>query len=231
MSERRRTQLLAIGAFAAAIVVAAIVISQSGSDDGGGGEPSSTDVEQLFEGIPQSGLLLGDPAAPATVIEFVDMQCPFCAEFSRRALPSIIEERVRTGELALELRVLPILGPDSETAALAAAATVPQDRLWQFADLFFADQGAENSGYVTDGFIAEIYAMTPGLDPERAEADRSSAEARRLVQQNQALANRLGVDATPTLLLAEGNADPVELELGELTYEGFEEAIAAARGA
>jgi protein-disulfide isomerase len=226
----RRTQLAVIAAFAALIVIVAIVVSQSGSDSDDGGSDGGAGVEQLFEGIPQDGLVLGDADAPAKVIEFVDMQCPFCAEFSERVTPQIIEEQVRAGELALELRVLPFLGADSETAALAAAATVPQDRLWQFADVFYANQGTENSGYVTDEFIDEIYGMTPGLDAERADRDRSSAQAQRLTSQNLALAEELGVDATPTLLLVEPGEGPVELELSELSYAAFEDALASAGG-
>jgi protein-disulfide isomerase len=227
---KRGTQLAVIGAFALLIVVVAILVSQSGSDEGESGSGGPADVEQLFAGIPQDGLVLGEPDAPATVIEFVDMQCPFCAEFSQQALPQVIEERVRTGELALELRVLPLLGPDSETGALAAAATVPQDRLWQFSDLFFAQQGAENSGYVTDEFVEGIYAETPGLDVERANQARGSAAAEELVSANVALAERLGVDGTPTLFLAQGGGDPVELSLSELSYSAFEEALSAAGG-
>ena len=43
-------------------------------------------------------------------------------------------------------RNLSFIGPDSERAARLAAAAGLQDRLWQFTDLIFRNQGAENSG-------------------------------------------------------------------------------------
>jgi protein-disulfide isomerase len=158
------------------------------------------------------------------------MQCPFCAEFSEQVTPEIVERQVRSGELALELRVIPFLGADSETAAQAAAAAAEQDRLWQFAELFFAQQGMENSGYVTDEFITGIYEEIPGLDVEEANEFRTTPAAEELAAENLALADSLGVDATPTLLFAEGGGEPRELALAELSYTAFEEALAAAGG-
>ena len=136
---------------AAVILVVAIVVSQSGSDDSGGGVDAGTaaEVEKNLAGIPQQGLLLGEAGAAEKVVEFVDLQCPFCAEFSTGALPQVIDEKVRTGEIALELRVIGFLGEDSLEAAQMAAAASMQNRLFEFAETFYLNQGEENSGYVT----------------------------------------------------------------------------------
>ena len=136
---------------AVVVVVVAIVISQGGSDDeeqpsasGGRAQPSqSAEVEKLFGGIPQQGVTLGEPDAPATLIEFADLQCPFCAQYTTGALPSVIEDYVRTGRLKLQLRLLRFIGPDSERGAEVAAAATLQDKGWEFSDLFFRNQGQE----------------------------------------------------------------------------------------
>ena len=228
----RRTQLIVIAAFAAVILIVAIAVSLGGSDDGeepsGNLEADAAEVERTLEGIEQEGIRLGDPAAPATVTEFVDMQCPFCAEFSREALPEVIEQQVRGGEVALELRVISFLGEDSgEAAELAAAATL-QNRLWEFAELFFLNQGAENSGFVTDDFLTDLAEATPGLDADAALDARSSSEAAAVIDENEATAQELGVDSTPTFFVARRGGETRPLELDALTAEAFERALADA---
>ena len=226
---KRGQQLLIVGVLAAVIVVVAIVLSSSGSDSDAGPAADSAKVEKLFAGIPQQGVLLGDPDAPEKLIEFVDMQCPFCAEFSKNSLPEIVAGPVRRGEMAIELRVISFIGVQSDTAAGAAAAAALQNRLFQFSDLFFLNQGVENSGYIDDQFLTSLYEATPGLDVAQADADRTSTQAQSLIAEADDLASKLGVDSTPSLFLVEGNGKPVPVEIQGFEYSDFQSALDAAR--
>ena len=89
----------------------------------GKGEPlaGTAKANSLFRGIPQSGPTLGDPGAPVTMIEYADLQCPFCGAYTRDTLPTLVKRYVRTGKVRMELRPITILGPDSGTAHAAAA--------------------------------------------------------------------------------------------------------------
>ena len=106
------------------------------------------------------------PNAKVTVTEFLDLQCPICAEASKQTLPTLINDYVRTGKVKLQARTLHFIGPDSTKAARAAAAAQEQGKLWPFVEAFYAAQGAENSGYVTDGFLREV-ADAAGLDADK----------------------------------------------------------------
>ena len=227
----RRTQLIVLGVLAVLILIAAIVISQSGGDDSGdGGDSGSGDtavVEDALTGIPQEGVFLGEDDAPV-VTEFVDLQCPFCAEFSNRAFNDVVEQHVRPGEVLWELRVISFLGQDSGVAAEMAAAAALQNKLYEFVETFYLNQGEENSGYVTEEFLTEIAEKTPGLDVEQALADRSSPEAQDLVAENESRATDLDVNSTPTFLLT-GGAEPTPINLSDLTPEAFTDALAAAQ--
>jgi protein-disulfide isomerase len=243
-TERNRRLLLLGGAILAAVVVVvvAIVISQGGSDDdgdGGGGptasgggaqQSQSAEVEELLGGIPQQGVTLGEPDAPATLIEFADLQCPFCAQYTTGALPTVIQDYVRTGRLKMQLRLLRFIGPDSERGAEVAAAATLQDRGWQFSDLFFRNQGQENSGYATDAFLEQLARETPGLDVNQLESDLNSPAAERLIRQAERQANQLGVSGTPTFFIQQGNGAPEQVELSSLDADSVTAAIDSALG-
>jgi protein-disulfide isomerase len=89
-----RFKLLAAAALAAAVVAAAAVASSSG-----GTTPPPVATSHLFRGIPERGGVLGDPDAPVTVTEYLDLQCPACAAAARETLPALVRDHVRTGEV------------------------------------------------------------------------------------------------------------------------------------
>jgi protein-disulfide isomerase len=178
-----------------------------------------------FGGIPQNGSLLGDPNAPATLVEFADLQCPFCAQFARHVLPGLLEEWVRPGRLRLDLRLVSAIGPDSRRAARWATAAALQDRLWQFSELFFLNQGTENSGYVTRLFLLAVAAATPGLDGGKALAARGSERVAAQLARARRSAKRLGVSSIPSFFLLRPGRSPVRLHPSELTTAAVSSAI------
>jgi protein-disulfide isomerase len=204
----RLSLLAAAAAVAVVVVVAAIVISQSGADD----DDDATPLPPLQ----QDGVSLGDPDAPATLIEFADLQCPFCAEFAREELPGVIDSYVRDGRLRLELRLLAFIGPDSERARQVANAAALQDRLWNYTERFFRDQGPENSGYATDTFLERLARQTPGVDVEELSEDLGNEEAEALTRQAERLAMRLQVDGTPSFYLVRDGQPPEPVEIDAL---------------
>jgi protein-disulfide isomerase len=243
-TDGNRRLLLLGGAILAAVVVVvvAIVVSQGGSDDSGGGaaapsvsggqaqQSQSADVEKLFGGIPQNGVTLGEPDAPATLIEFADLQCPFCAQYTTDALPTVIQDYVRSGRLKMQLRLLRFIGPDSERGAEVAAAATLQDRGWDYSDLFYRNQGQENSGYATDAFLERLARETPGLDVNQLDSDLDSPPAQKLIRQAERQANQLGVSGTPTFFIQKGNGAPQQLQLSSLDADSVTAAIDSALG-
>lgn len=217
---RRIRILILLGVLAVAAVAIAIALSRGG-DSGGGAErqPAAQPVGKL-DGIPQSGLTLGDPGAPAGLEEFIDLQCPFCAQFSREALPTVVEDYVRSGELKLTLRPLAFIGRDSLTGARALLAAAQQDRAFAFASGFYSGLGPENSGYVTQDFLTKVGASVEGLDTteliERAQTDKSFTPA---LERASARARKLGVTGSPTFVLTRDGQPPPTLEVDPADYK------------
>ncbi len=129
------------------------------------------EVEAMLDGIPQDGLSLGDPDAPVTLVEFADLQCPFCAEWAREALPVYVDDYVRTGQMRIEFQPLTFIGNESQSAAEIAIAAGQQDKAWNAIDLIYRNQGAENSGWFSSEFIAALGRSIPGLDADQMLTD------------------------------------------------------------
>jgi protein-disulfide isomerase len=199
---RRRTwRLLAAAGLAACVVAVAAVASSSG-----GAKPATAPVAKstLFAGLPEHNGVLGNPKAPLTVTEYVDLQCPICAVASHDTLPALVRDYVRTGKVKLQLRTLQFIGPDSQVAARFAFGAERQGRLWPFLESFYAAQGQENSGYVTAGFLRSV-ASAAGVDAAAAQRVADSAAAQDALNTANSDAQALGVNATPTFTVARGS--------------------------
>lgn len=131
----------------------------------------AADVNGLLRGIPQQGPWLGKKTAPLVVVEYVDLQCPYCAVFSRQTLPPIIRSHVRTGKVRLLFRGLAFVGPDSTKALRWTYGAAAQNRLWNVLELLFGSQGGENEGWVTQPLLDRVARSVPGLDLARLRKD------------------------------------------------------------
>ena len=205
-ARRTRTwRLLAATGLALVVVgVAAIVSSSGGSADSPA--PTPTRAASLFDGIEEHDGVLGDPNAPITLTEYVDLQCPVCAAAARETLPTLVRDYVRTGKVKLEARTLHFIGPDSERAARVTAGAEQQGKLWPFLEAFYASQGEENSGYVTDDFLRSV-AAAAGVDATKALHAADTAAAQDRLNRANADAQEHGIDATPTFTIARGDGE------------------------
>jgi protein-disulfide isomerase len=205
-------RLAVLGVVAVAAVLVAVVFAGGGSGPAPKKNPSGNST---LSGIPQSGLWLGSPKAPVTMVEFADLQCPFCAQYHRDVFPAILDRYVRTGRVRLELRLLRFLGPDSDRLARVAAAAAGQNRMWQYVGLAYDRQGRENSGYATNSFINSL-ARDAGLK----HLDAGTAAERKIVQ-NERLAQTAGINSTPSFLIGSSGGRLSRFEPSELTPGAF----------
>ena len=183
--------LAMMAAVAVAVAGFLVVLSELGGDS-----------QETFAGIPQEGTTLGREDAPVKIQLYEDFQCPACAQFARETLPDLFESRVEPGEVKLVSETLAFLGPDSLKTARAALAAGAQDRYWNYGYLLFENQGAENSGYATDDFLADLAEETEGLDVEEWRAARDDAFVEEELRSVQERAEEDGVNATPTIVVS-----------------------------
>lgn len=219
-----RPALVALGG-ALALATALIAVSVVGSRDGeaeplaptASAAPSARDP--LFRGIPQQGIALGDPAAPVTLVEYADLQCPYCAQWARDAFPAIVDEYVRAGRVRLVFRGLSFIGPDSERGLRAALAAGSQDRLWDVVHALFLRQGDENAGWVTDELLQSLGGA--GLDARRMLDESQLPAVDRELEAAARAATAAGVPGTPFFQAGRTGGPLQPLRVGGLDAETF----------
>lgn len=159
------------------------------------------------------------------MVEFADLQCPYCDEFATQALPSLITHYVRPGKVSIEFRNLSFIGPDSVRAGLTAAGAEQQNKLWNFVELMYLNQGEENSGYVTDAYLHRLLAAVPGLNAARAEQTSQSPEAAAVLAAANATARADGIDGTPSFLVGPAGGALRAFQPPSLTVAPFAQAF------
>lgn len=226
--QRNRLLLLAAAIVAAAAIVTVLVVVAGGSDSSSETTTrAAAPSRPVLAGIPQKGTTLGKADAPVTLVVYEDPQCPYCAQWALDTFPTVVRSYVRTGRVKLEYRGINILGPDSEKALRAIAATAAQNRLWNMVEALYRRQGAENSGWVTDAVLREA-AVAAGVDADRMVAARTSPTVTRALTRAGIEANVNGVQGTPTFVVVHPPARPQQLQLTSLEPAPFSAALAAA---
>ncbi|HYV67861.1 MAG TPA: thioredoxin domain-containing protein [Myxococcales bacterium] len=212
----RRQRLLQFGAGAVFLAVVAVVIlivvNAAGGDSGGDTElegVAATDA--ALTGLNQEKLVVGDPKAPINLIEFGDLQCPVCKAYAEEILPPIIANQVKNGEVKITFRNFTIIGPESVPAGAAAIAAGAQGRGWTYLELFYKNQGKENSGYVTDEFLTSVAKGAGVKNLAKWEQERESKKLKKEVEKTTEQAQTFGFNGTPSFAIEGPGTNGVEL--------------------
>jgi len=150
----------------------------------------------------------GAPKPDVTLVEFFDYACPYC-----KASNPYVDRLLKEDKgLRVVYRELPILGPDSVSAARLSLRASGQGRFAQFHDTLWA-AGRPAPETIAKASQAAGIASTPAEDPA------IEAELRRNFQ----LAGQLGATGTPLFVI--GN----RVMNGAVGYDALKQAIAVAR--
>jgi protein-disulfide isomerase len=218
---------IVLGSLGAAVAVAAALVAVFAFGSSGSSQPptqvlGAAHVAALLHGVPQHGAALGSPTAPVTLVEFADPQCPYCAQWARDTLPTLVAEYVRPGKVQLVFVGMTFVGPDSETALRTAFAAAAQGRFWNVLELLYENQGTENTGWVSETLLRSVGAAVPGLDTDRMLSERSSAAVDRALAQADRAARAAGINSTPSFELGRTGGplqlfQPTDLEPSGIT--------------
>lgn len=247
---------LAIGGGVVLVIVIAIVLavalgSGGGSGNSGGivtasdinGLPAvgsqnapiavqgASEANNLFKGIPQKGLVLGNPKAPVTMEMFIDVQCPVCDDYEVNHLPGVVNKYIRTGKVQLHLKPWAFLGgqgSQSFTGRLGLIAAADQNKGFQYAKALYDNQGAEESGWLSGQEMATIAASVTGLKLAQWRNDTNGSAAQATAAGVDQLATQKNVTGTPTILIGPTNGKLQTASGGTYDPTAVDQALAAA---
>ena len=218
---------LPVSILIAAVLVSGSVLYSSGLKNypTGGDNPGLVpDGEPADLSLNSEDVILGDPNAKVTIIEYGDFQCPFCGLFFSEAEAQIREDYVKSGKVKFVYRHFAFLDSspsitlkESHMAAEATECAKDQGKFWQFHDEIFEAEiqdGREHNGNLNREFLMSLARKLGLKDLDFAKCFDSHKYADK-VQADYEGAQKVGVSATPTSFV-----DGIKLE-GARPYSQF----------
>jgi protein-disulfide isomerase len=155
----------------------------------------------------------GNPKGDVSLVEFFDYRCPYCKQVE----PALEALLAKDKQLRFVYKELPVLGPDSITAARAALAARKQGKYDAMHRALMMVKGQIDEAAVTK------VASSVGLDVERLKADMAALEVDRALKANLKLAEALDIHGTPGFVIGD------EIVPGAVSLDELKRLIEAAR--
>ena len=160
----------------------------------------SVDVSKLMAGEALPDVVIGDPDAPVTIVEYASMTCPHCADFHSESLPAIRKAFIDTGKARLILREFPF-DPRALAAFMLARCTGDDARRTAMVDVLF-DQQAEWARAENASEALLRIAKLAGMSQDDFKACLTDkALQQKIVDVQQRGETVFGVSATPTFFV------------------------------
>lgn len=157
-------------------------------------------------------IVLGDPDAPVTIVEYASLTCPHCARFHIDTYPTIKEEYIDKGLVNLVIREVYF---DYEgLVASAVARCGGPDNFYKFMDVMLEQQRQWRSSGDRQTIVGALrrIGLLGGLPPERVDACMSDQDyLRALAERYQETSQADEVRSTPYFLV---NGEPVRGAVG-----------------
>ena len=168
-----------------------------------------------------TGIMIGKPDAPLTMIEYTDLQCPFCRQYHITSYEQIKKDWIDTGKLRYLVRDLPIesIHPQAMPAARATRCAGEQGKLWEMRHAILLNN-ARLSNEAFGSFAQDLKLNTAAFNKCFADTGKFQAE----IAKDMAEATTVGISATPSFVIGKtsaGQMDGVRF-IGAQPYAAFD---------
>ena len=202
---------------ARASIPIAVAIAVSGCGGGAGGPAPPIDKAtyvppqaELMAAGPLGDRVLGKATAPVTVIEYVSLTCPHCANFHKTLFPRMKKEFIDTGKVRYIVREFPI-GHMSGAAAIVNRCA-PEDKYFFLLNQFLTRQPEWVSQEVRPDALYSV-AKSSGMTRETFDKCLSNQTIIDGLTEVKQRGRQFGVIGTPTFFINGRKAQ------GEVTFD------------
>jgi protein-disulfide isomerase len=166
---------------------------------------------QAAPNVPDSMSVNGEPfrgeaTAPVAIIEYADVECPFCRRFEHDVYPRVFDDYIKAGKARLYYRDMPLpFHEHAVAAARAAHCAGEQGKFWEMHDSLFIDKipipgpNGRSAGLTTSGI--DERAVKLGLDTAKLDACMASPRFADVIQRSSEDAAKMNIDGTPTFVI------------------------------
>jgi protein-disulfide isomerase len=150
-------------------------------------------MEPVRVEVAATGPASGPAAAPVTIVEFSDFQCPYCS----RLTPTLDQVKKKYGDkVRIVFRQFPLpMHPNAQKAAEAALCANDQGKFWQLHDAMFSNQSALG----VDQLKAK--AVELGLKAEDFNKCLDSGAKAAVIEADKKAGSEAGVNGTPAMFI------------------------------
>jgi len=154
--------------------------------------------------------ILGDPNAQIVIVEYSDLECPFCKVF-HDTLHQVMNDY--PGKVAWVFRQFPIVqlhpkAPNEAMASECAAELGGNDAFWKYIDRVF---GITNSNNSLDPAQLPIIAQTIGLDVTAFNNCMNSGKYASVIDADVVAAGKAGAQGTPYSVIITKNGKKIPI--------------------
>tara|TARA_Y100000310_G_scaffold77162_1_gene73717 strand:+ start:3620 stop:4333 length:714 start_codon:yes stop_codon:yes gene_type:complete len=168
--------------------------------------------------------VLGDADAPITIIEFSDLECPYCKRHHDETFPLIKSQYIDTGKIKYVFRdftptlVNPSYHPNAINAAMAVECVGEQgdEAYWKMLDKVFSNQGSNSLDNLKSLASGLGYDIDNCLDSKKYESE---------VQKDFVDGQSAGIEGTPGFVIMKTGDDEGTLISGAYPFSTFQEVI------
>jgi protein-disulfide isomerase len=201
MNNNNRAAILG-GIIGLVVIVAGVAILLTTRS--GAGQGARFDYDSIPQTVTDDGAyVLGDPAAPITIVEFADFMCPHCQDYTD-TIDRVIEEHVLTGNAKFEFRMFPTTDRTAITFRLLECSTQQDEAIFYPAHDVLFDLTKAGWGQTSSQEFANRLGLNYGeLLNCISDANQWQIDAQ--------LGQRSGVTGTPAvrIRLADGPLQPI----------------------
>jgi protein-disulfide isomerase len=202
----------------------------TGSATSAGAMAGAPAANNLFKGVPQNGLVLGNPKAKTEMEMFIDVQCPICQDYEVNHLPTVVNKYIKTGKVQLRLKPWAFISDQSFTGRLGLIAAADQNKAFEYAKVLYDNQppNSERTGYLTGRWMAQTAASVNGLNLARWRDDTNGSAAQATASDVDKLAKQINATGTPYILVGPTNGKLKVASGANYDPSGVDQALAAA---